>query len=136
MMNAESVLRWPIFDGSAPDVESFVLDCDNIPGSTSTRAGPPSGRGVCEEDFHQLSQKFLAYVHVKNPILDIDEYKTYVRRAAEYGPGWDGPSCIVVSGRTFKPLTVSANLSNNADRRLFSVDNMRSRKPCNFFRAG
>lgn len=103
LMNAESVLRWPIFRNSTSNVDSFVLDgmdFDNQDGGFVTEPAQPglrAGRGVCEEDFSHLAQKFLAYVHVKNPILDIAEYKSYVSVAAENGPGWDGPSCIVVS---------------------------------------
>lgn len=103
LMNAESVLRWPIFRNPTSAVDSFVLDgmhFEDQDGGFSCEPAQPgfkAGRGVCEEDFSHLAQKFLAYVHVKNPILDIAEYKSYVRVAAENGPGWDGPSCIVVS---------------------------------------
>jgi hypothetical protein len=105
LMNAESVLRWPIFRNSTSTsrVDSFVLDGMNFDDQDGGFVNEPvqfglrAGRGVCEEDFTHLAQKFLAYVHVKNPILDIAEYKSYVSVAAENGPGWDGPSCIVVS---------------------------------------
>lgn len=55
------------------------------------------GRGIQEEDFIPLSKRFLTYVHVKNPILDVPEFASYVKTAAETGLQWDGPSCLVVS---------------------------------------
>ena len=58
--------------------------------------------GVREEEFNVLSKRFLAYVHIKNPILDCAEFKAYVRDVAEHGVRWDGPSCLVVcSSRSF-----------------------------------
>lgn len=114
-MNVESVLRWFIFDGFVLDVELFVFDCDNIFGSIFIRVGFLLGWGVCEEDFYQLLQKFFVYVYVKNFIFDIDEYKIYVWRVVEYGFGWDGFLCIVVSGWIFKLLIVLVNLLNNVD---------------------
>lgn len=97
IINCEAVLRWPIFQGFVPDIQSFVLDFDhdrfNI--QDESRNGTING-GVREEEFNTLSKKFLAYVHIKNPILDTAEFKTYVRDVAEHGIRWDGPSCLVV----------------------------------------
>jgi hypothetical protein len=96
--NCESIMRWPFFQGLAPEVHSFVLESDiyteAIPGAVR---GVPGGKGVQEEDFISLSKRFLAYAHVKNPILDVKEYKKKVREAAENGPRWDGASCLIVS---------------------------------------
>ncbi|KAI5928351.1 vegetative cell wall protein gp1 [Camillea tinctor] len=99
-VSCESILRWPIFRGLVPEVRSFVLEAENDDANTATdrqdeRPGS-LGRGVQEDDFIALSKKFLAYVHVKNPILDIATYKAHVREAAENGPSWDAPSCLVL----------------------------------------
>ncbi|KAJ4263517.1 hypothetical protein NW762_006336 [Fusarium torreyae] len=94
--SCESILRWPIFEGLVFDVHSFVLESESNSETSRSEIGGSLGRGVQEDDFIPLSKKFLAYVHVKNPILDVRDYKAKVRDAAENGPGWDGPSCLVV----------------------------------------
>lgn len=95
--NCEGVLRWPIFEGLVPDVHSFILEsAKEDSGQAETIRTGSLGRGVQEDDFIPLSKKFLAYVHVKNPILEVADYKAQVRDAAENGPRWDGPSCLVV----------------------------------------
>ncbi|KAI8672282.1 Zn(2)-C6 fungal-type domain-containing protein [Fusarium sp. Ph1] len=95
--NCEGVLHWPIFEGLVPDVHSFILEsAKEDSGQAETIRTGSLGRGVQEDDFIPLSKKFLAYVHVKNPILDVADYKAQVRDAAENGPRWDGPSCLVV----------------------------------------
>lgn len=105
--NCEGVLRWPIFEGLVPDVHSFILESakEDSGQAENIRTGS-LGRGVQEDDFIPLSKKFLAYVHVKNPILDVADYKAQVRDAAENGPRWDGPSCLVVCppNTSSKPL--------------------------------
>lgn len=88
-------MRWPIFEGSVPNVQSFILEVDDDHTRPSIRS-TVAGAGIREEDFIPLSKKFLAYVHVKNPILDPAEYRSYVWEAVSNGIGWDGPSCLVV----------------------------------------
>ncbi|KAJ4161008.1 hypothetical protein NW765_005858 [Fusarium oxysporum] len=96
--NCESIMRWPIFQDLVPEVHSFVLELnEDVEAGPSDARGVSGGKGVQEEDFVQLSKRFLAYVHVKNPILDVKDYKKKVREAAENGPRWDGASCLVVS---------------------------------------
>ncbi|KAL0932441.1 fungal specific transcription factor domain-containing protein [Colletotrichum truncatum] len=98
--NCEAILRWPAFRDMVPEINSFILeqeddDQDSL-GQTSAIGPRNLGRGVQEDDFTVLSKRFLAYVHVKNPILDISDFKTHVRNAVENGPRWDGPSCLVL----------------------------------------
>ncbi|EXJ77958.1 hypothetical protein A1O3_09117 [Capronia epimyces CBS 606.96] len=104
-MNCESVMRWPIFAGIALDIQSLVLDYDDdeaadrssrdlIDGATGRRG--LFAKALQEDDFVPLSRRFLAYVHVKNPILDVQRFKLSVKTAAENGPAWDGPSCLVL----------------------------------------
>uniref|UniRef100_A0A0D2XPI6 Zn(2)-C6 fungal-type domain-containing protein n=1 Tax=Fusarium oxysporum (strain Fo5176) TaxID=660025 RepID=A0A0D2XPI6_FUSOF len=96
--NCESIMRWPIFQDLVPEVHSFVLELnEDVEAGPSDARGVSGGKGVQEEDFIQLSKRFLAYVHVKNPILDVKDYKKKVREVAENGPRWDGASCLVVS---------------------------------------
>ncbi|UQC79176.1 vegetative cell wall protein gp1 [Colletotrichum lupini] len=98
--NCEAILRWPIFRGYAPETESFILELEDGDAESSHRSQPVRsrnlGRGVQEDDFTALSKKFLAYVHVKNPVLDVTDFKAYVKDTVENGPRWDGPSCLVL----------------------------------------
>ncbi|TDZ34854.1 hypothetical protein C8035_v010256 [Colletotrichum spinosum] len=99
--NCEAILRWPIFGGMVPDVHSFILEIEDDDDPECLGQARPTGlgnmgRGVQEDDFMVLSKKFLAYVHVKNPVLDIPDFKAHVKNAIENGPRWDGPSCLVL----------------------------------------
>ncbi|KAF2658597.1 hypothetical protein K491DRAFT_592537 [Lophiostoma macrostomum CBS 122681] len=98
LINCESILKWPIFSASVPRVHSFVLDSAAVGESRvdSTSASFGLHRGIQEDDFNNLSRKFLKLVHVKNPVLDVIEYKRFVKEAVEQGPRWDGPSCLVL----------------------------------------
>ncbi|KAF5251284.1 hypothetical protein FANTH_3576 [Fusarium anthophilum] len=96
--NCESIMRWPIFEGLVPEVNSFVLELNEVVEAGPSDARVSGGRGVQEEDFVPLSKRFLAYVHVKNPILDVKDYKNKVREAAENGPRWD--ACLSVPFHT------------------------------------
>lgn len=115
--NCEAILRWPVFSEMVPEVYSFILEMeDGDPdclGQTSTATACNLGRGVQEDDFTVLSKKFLAYVHVKNPVLDVPDFKKHVKYAVENGPQWDGPSCLVVSSSRILPLTASMTTANN-----------------------
>ena len=104
-LNCESVLAWPCFAGAAVGtVRSLALDVE----MDHEDAAPVSaGRGIREEDFHRLTTRFLMNAHVKNPVLDIPEFRRLVRDATETGPRWDGPSCLVVSGHL--PLGAQTN---------------------------
>jgi hypothetical protein len=96
-----------------PEINSFVLDVEDKDSLHDAeiregRAGTNS-RGVQEDDFIGYSKRFLAYVHVKNPILDVARFKADVRKAAEDGPRWDGRSCVVVRLEFYPSSFVSAN---------------------------
>ncbi|KAJ2902733.1 hypothetical protein MKZ38_000159 [Zalerion maritima] len=98
--SCEGILRWPIFEGVVTaSVQSFVLE-DSAENDRTRQAAEQTPaalcRGVQEDDIVPLSKKFLAFVHVKNPILDVADFNAKVRHAAEYGLGWDGSSCLVL----------------------------------------
>lgn len=57
----------------------------------------PRFAGVDEEDVHHLVQRYLHFVHVKNPILDPETLILLSRQVAETGIAWDPASCLVVS---------------------------------------
>ena len=50
-----------------------------------------------EDDIESLVDNFIAHVHIKNPILEIETLREQARRVVEEGPGWDGASCLVVN---------------------------------------
>ncbi|KAF5677435.1 heterokaryon incompatibility protein [Fusarium denticulatum] len=114
--NCESIMRWPIFQGLVPEVHCFVLELDeDVEARFSDARGVSAGRGVQEEDFIPLSKRFLAYVHVKNPILDVKDYKKKVREAAENGPRWDGASCLVLVSCAIACLSVPFHTEADVD---------------------
>ena len=105
---ADTILIWPIFEGRYPP--EYLVDAlfkaqpenadaeSNLPDEGSrffsgTSASRPSFR---EDKVIELVEKFLSYVHIKNPILDVGTLKGYARRVVEDGPSWDGGSCLVV----------------------------------------
>jgi hypothetical protein len=54
----------------------------------------------CELDLAQvpiLVERFLEQVHVKNPVLDVDDLRSSATNLANNGPAGDGVSCLVVS---------------------------------------
>lgn len=98
----ESILQWPALQDLYRDekITSFplqsVIDCEASNETSST--GASSGRALMQEDdIWPLCRRFLALIHIKNPILDVPQFKRYAREAAECGPGWDGRGCLVVS---------------------------------------
>ncbi|KAH8881162.1 hypothetical protein GQ53DRAFT_754622 [Thozetella sp. PMI_491] len=86
---------------SGPPARSFALqdaarsynDTDAVAsGGDAARRLPIIG----EDSLWPLCKRFLALIHVKNPVLDVPRFKQYVRAASEYGPSWDGPGCLVL----------------------------------------
>lgn len=74
----------------ASGVHSFVLESE---GDTSTISSERTGKGIIHDDgIMHLSRKFLALVHIKNPILDVVEFNVMVKDLAENGLRWDGSS--------------------------------------------
>ncbi|KAB8200198.1 hypothetical protein BDV34DRAFT_205348 [Aspergillus parasiticus] len=93
--NCEGILRWPIFHNLAPCVESFVFETENQDSQIPNR--PVSlGRGIQEDDIIPLAGRFLSYVHIKNPILDVSDFTRHVRDASMNGLRWDGQSCLIL----------------------------------------
>ncbi|KAL6412655.1 hypothetical protein AUP68_03860 [Ilyonectria robusta] len=112
----DTILLWPIFGGRYP--ANYLLEpllsagCDSEDESEERGAGSigqhaaANGRSVTlantgigniavEENVIRLVDNFIAFVHTKNPILDILTLKRYARSVAEDGPGWDGKTCLV-----------------------------------------
>ncbi|KAH7381168.1 vegetative cell wall protein gp1 [Phaeosphaeria sp. MPI-PUGE-AT-0046c] len=98
LLNCESILKWPVFGAPSHPIHSFVLEhATNVSTTTNSfDSTQPGNRGIQENDFSSLSKRFLTFVHVKNPVLDIEEYQEWVKIAVDQGPRWDGPSCLVL----------------------------------------
>lgn len=107
---AESILAWPIF-ASSPPSELPLVSVLHKPGSQnheaisngptrlcySTASTKAKTIGIIEDDIPRLVQRFVDYVHIKNPVLDIEILGFYTQNLMEYGIGWDPASCLVVS---------------------------------------
>lgn len=101
--STDCLLTWPIFGGQWPD---SLLSREILSGSFhfaesgnewEARPARHQGPGIREEHVPQLVERFLQFVHPKNPILYIEQIREHARRIAEDGFGWDATSCIVVS---------------------------------------
>lgn len=93
----ESLLQWPAL--RIPGVEYQHVRSFALQSVRGEEPGEPSRRRLpLEHDaaVWPLCQRFLALIHVKNPVLDVVWFKRHAREAAEYGAGWDGPGCLVV----------------------------------------
>lgn len=97
--SCESILRWPSLhsDGQFEDITSFALQ-STLNTELPVESVLANARFAIQEDkIWPLCRKFLVLIHVKNPILEVAEFKRYAREAAECGPSWDGRGCLVVS---------------------------------------
>lgn len=102
--STDYLLTWPIFGGKWPHT---LLSREILAGSfqfsesrdkwSAHEARQHHGPGIREEHAPQLVDRFLQFVHPKNPILYIDQIREHARRIAEDGFGWDATSCIIVS---------------------------------------
>ena len=104
--STDSVLGWPIFgdrfhQGYLAE-ELFISDYLSSQVSDEPHYMRPDHvnllkRGICEDDIPGLVDRFLHFVHIKNPILDSKSIRQYAARVVENGLDWDAPSCVVVS---------------------------------------
>lgn len=115
----EDLLEWPIFEGEHDRSETEILilnpslarDGQQRNPGFSIAADPDrqSGydRGIREEDVPGLLDRFLANVHIKNPILDTNDIMRIGKSIAENGFKWSAPSCLVVRGLNNFPRLIS-----------------------------
>lgn len=102
--STDCLLTWPIFAGQWPHTllsRELLVGSFHFTGSGNDWSALPvrqhQGPGIREEHVPQLVDRFLQFVHPKNPILYIEKLREHARRIAEDGFGWDATSCIVVS---------------------------------------
>lgn len=103
----ESILAWPVFANIQPlklpmvgalnDSYGQIQD-DFSDGSTSRSNSSLflETPGINEVDIPRLVQGFVDYVHIKNPVVDIDVLELYTQRLMKHGVRWDAASCLVV----------------------------------------
>uniref|UniRef100_A0A8H7N2H3 Zn(2)-C6 fungal-type domain-containing protein n=1 Tax=Bionectria ochroleuca TaxID=29856 RepID=A0A8H7N2H3_BIOOC len=100
--STECVMSWPIFEGELDQVnlneETFLTDYEKTRAfdkeySEGTRAHRAS---ICEDDIPKYIDRFLHFVHCKNPILHTGTLKQFATSVVENGPGWDAVSCLVL----------------------------------------
>lgn len=117
--SSEDILGWSVFQSQhdRAQIEKLIYDPTIYNDTESTAqtptagdmAVPPNhvdrepritvttGRGIREEDIMTLIERFLSYVHIKNPIFDADVLRNIAKLVAERGFGWDIYTCLVVS---------------------------------------
>ncbi|OHE95011.1 vegetative cell wall protein gp1 [Colletotrichum orchidophilum] len=98
--NCKAILRQPIFRGYVPEAESFILESEDDDVESLYRPQPLRswnlGRGVQENDFAVLSKTFLAFVNMKDQVLNVADFKAHVNNTVENCHRWDEPSCQVM----------------------------------------
>ena len=125
----ESLLQWPALRRRRllPRVTSFALQSV----AAAAEEAPHRRQLPLEHDgaVWPLCQRFLALIHVKNPVLDVVKFKRYAREAAEYGPAWDGPGCLVVRSPPIRCLFLCPWLPNYLGKTLRG-NTKRSNRTC------
>ncbi|KAE9373064.1 hypothetical protein N431DRAFT_336998 [Stipitochalara longipes BDJ] len=96
--NADTILLWPIFNGEfLPNhFVDMLFRTEHVVNDDSTVYRSSEAVGIKERSVKDLVENFLAYVHIKNPILDVETLRIHAKRLFEDGPGWDGMSCLVL----------------------------------------
>lgn len=102
----EAILRWPVIAAvsQTPNIISFPLQGigEALDAGIPAPAQRPSKRqsrktaAIVDEDIYPLCKKFLALIHVKNPVLHVKEFMHSARSVSESSPTWDGQGCLVL----------------------------------------
>ena len=100
-VSCEALLQWPVFSEIVPhhQIQSLILVADGEL-DTAREEQPAYVHGLrpalASEDILPLCNRFQAFILPKNPFMTAREFMEYGRDVAENGPGWNGPSCLVV----------------------------------------
>jgi hypothetical protein len=101
---ADTVLSWPIFDNHFTHAcltqELFIAMYANAISEESADVSLLSrtsrSTATPDQEAVELVERFLQFVHTKNPILDAGVLRANARRLSEMGPEWEASSCLVV----------------------------------------
>ncbi|CAG7988856.1 unnamed protein product [Penicillium salamii] len=94
--SADAVLSWPIF---VTDLNQRPITIDDLFGNDNSIDQSDAGAGnavISDENALRLVNRYIQYVHIKDPILDIVDIQKKARNFIESGPGWDSSSCLVL----------------------------------------
>jgi hypothetical protein len=82
----DSVLKWKVFPQPTPHLA--------LPG---TEASPPATQlpNLEYSELARLEAKYIAYVHMKNPILDLEKLHDLISQLTENGLDWSTETCLV-----------------------------------------
>ncbi|MGI4851480.1 MAG: hypothetical protein ACRYGR_06015, partial [Janthinobacterium lividum] len=99
-----SVGRWPIFQTMLKSTNGvnrqLHVELSGVQRESIPRPNHNAEQMFANLDAHtieHLVENFLANNHIKNPIRDVEQLRNDAKWFAEFGPGWDGKSCLVVS---------------------------------------
>lgn len=110
--SVESTLTWPSLRPyhllKAPltsvidmndDFEAVRLNAD--PHYASVRLPvhlpPPNGALDDRAEMTQLIERFVKYIHAKQPLVDLGVLYSQISVVEEEGLGWDAPTCLLVA---------------------------------------
>ncbi|KAF7718734.1 Fungal Zn(2)-Cys(6) binuclear cluster domain-containing protein [Penicillium ucsense] len=90
-INIENILKWPVFQSHSRG-RTWT--------SETTTCAEPQLLSI-SPDFDQkesmeLLQRFFRYVHIYNPILEVEKVQDYARNLAFNGLAWDAKSCLLL----------------------------------------
>ncbi|KAI1206893.1 uncharacterized protein F4807DRAFT_437607 [Annulohypoxylon truncatum] len=93
----ETILQWPFLRDLNVEgpVKSFPLQAPTMQGLAIEPRDCAFDLEL-HNDISSLCETFLRFVHVRNPIIGISEFRRYAREVDEHGPGWDGPGCFIL----------------------------------------
>jgi hypothetical protein len=110
--SVESTLTWPSLRPyhllEAPltsvidtndDSESVRLNADPYYASVRLPVHLPPPRGALDDrtEMTQLLERFIKYIHAKQPLVDPGLLYNQISVAEEEGLGWDAPTCLLVT---------------------------------------
>ncbi|KAJ4986958.1 2OG-Fe(II) oxygenase superfamily protein [Stagonosporopsis vannaccii] len=97
----DAILSWPVFQHrwaasftTDPVFEAEFSDGESAWAPSRTTISSQID-GYNEENIPGLVQKFLRYVHIKNPIVDAETITMCARNVSVEGLKWDASSCMV-----------------------------------------
>ncbi|KAF4428936.1 hypothetical protein FACUT_9199 [Fusarium acutatum] len=117
--SVESTLTWPslrpyhlleapltsVVDGDE-NFEAARLHADPQYASVRLPAHVPPPRGGIDDraEMTQLLERFIKYIHAKQPLVDLDLLYNQISVVEEEGLGWDAPTCLLVANAIPKLL--------------------------------
>lgn len=104
----ENVLSWPVFGDCSRNDDMLDAIYGAECGVTPVAIPAARSAGFVDKDIQRLVQRFVEFVHVKNPVVDVETLWSYANQVVEDGIDWTPPSCLVVSTvmlEHFQPLT-------------------------------